>query len=425
MEPPPQKISRENPSAASPPRPPFPAYFAIMGSPVRTLVFGIVLLAMLGYADWIAGPSLKLTCFYLIPAFLLTWFLGRGWGYAVAAVYAAVSLAADIHSASAAPVALLLWNAAVRLATFVAITMVVDICRNLTREIEQLVEAKTSSLQREIALREESEEAIHKLASELSAAEDAQRRRLGHDLHDTLGQNLTVLKLQFQDVLEELPRDSSARNRVSGSLKLLEALIQQTRTLTFELYPSMLDDIGLVATLQRYAEQFESQTTVGILVSETDAPQEVASPIRAFLFRAVKELITNAVKHGKANEILVHVRWRHGGMRIIVDDDGAGFVPCELAGSDNRVGIGLAAITERLRFFGGTLHIESAHQQGSRAILDLPLQIQNGPFSEHDSKAPPAVDRPWPSEGNSPGGRAPAHPRAAVPRSRSAEVGQE
>jgi signal transduction histidine kinase len=351
------------------------AHFAILGSPRRTILFGIVLLALLGYADVSAGPSLKLTCFYLIPAFLLTWFMGRRWGYAVAVVYAVVSLAADAHGSPHPLAPLLFWNAAVRLATLVAFTLMVHVCKNMTREIERLIEAKTAGLQREIRFRKESEEAIHQLASQLSAAEDAQRKQLGHDLHDTLSQHLTVLKLQLEEITTEVPADSKMHHRIGSSLSLLDALIQQTRTLTFELYPSMLDDLGLVATLRRYAEQFESQTTVRILVTESDVPQDLPSPMGAFLFRAAKELITNAVKHGKAREILVQIRWRKQGVRIVIDDDGTGFDPEQALNPENRKGIGLAAITERLRFFGGTLRIESSDQQGSRALIDFPLQL--------------------------------------------------
>ena len=299
--------------------------------------------------------------------------MGRRWGYAVAVVYAAVSLAADVHGSPHSLSLLLFWNAAVRLATLVAFTLMVHVCKNMTREIERLVEAKTVGLQREIRIRQESEEAIHQLASQLSAAEDAQRKQLGHDLHDTLSQNLTVLKLQLEELMTEVPADSKMQHRISTSLSLLDALIQQTRTLTFELYPSMLDDLGLVATLRRYAEQFESQTTVRILITESDTPQTLPSSINAFLFRSVKELITNAVKHGKAREILIQIRWRKQGVRVVIDDDGAGFNPEWALHPENRKGIGLAAITERLRFFGGTLRIESSNQQGSRALIDFPL----------------------------------------------------
>lgn len=372
-----QELSSENTPAKESQRTFSLGLFAILGSPRRTIIFGILLLALLGYADVSAGPTLKLTCFYLIPAFLLTWFMGRRWGYAVAVVYAVVSFATDIHDLPQNISTLSFWNAAVRLATFVAFTLMIDLCRNLTREIERLVEAKTAGLQREINIREESEEAIHTLASQLSAAEDAQRKQLGHDLHDTLSQHLTVLKLQLEEAKAELPADSSPQRRLDNSLSLLEALIQQTRTLTFELYPSMLDDLGLVATLHRYAEQFENQTAVRIIVTESDTPQELPSPVGAFLFRTVKELVTNAVKHGKAREVLVQIRWRKQAVRIVIDDDGAGFDPAEALNPENRKGIGLASIIERLRFFGGTLRIESSDQQGSRAIVDFPLQHQN------------------------------------------------
>src|SRR6202000_2215419 len=102
------------------------------------------------------------------------------------------------------------------------------------------------------------EEAVHQLAAQLSAAAEVQRRQLAQDIHHTLGQTLTVLKMYPEDSLRGARDPRSVR--LKESLSLIENMIQQTRTMIFELYPAMLDDLGLVPTVRRHGEQIQGQT---------------------------------------------------------------------------------------------------------------------------------------------------------------------
>ncbi len=349
-----------------------PSYW-LLASRRRVIAVGVLTLALLGYVDWSTGPAVLWTCFYAIPAYLFGWFLGRRMGYLVAFVHALIWFAIDVSAGVPIDSPFLYWNMVVRFVTVAVIVWIVHVCRDLTREIGELVEAKTAGLRREVALRRESEEAIHRLASQLSAAEDAERRRLGQDVHDALGQNLSLLKLRLEAIAADLPPDSSARRRLAESAALLDDVIQQSRTLTFELYPSMLDDLGAGPTLRHYAEQLARQTAVAISVAESDVPPPaLPAALRRLPLPRGKELITNAIKHGPARFVLVQLRWRDGGVRLIVDDDGKGFDADGALKPDGHAGLGLAWIAERVRSFGGVVHIESAPSEGARVVVDLP-----------------------------------------------------
>src|SRR6185295_11168452 len=113
----------------------------------------------------------------------------------------------------------------------------------------------------------------------------------------------------------------------------LAAVIRQTRTLTFELYPSMLGQLGLTTTLRHYAEQLSAHSGARVVVLESGPQAAPGEPDDGFLFRAVKELVGNALKHGAAREIVVQIRRRRAHVRILVQDDGKGFDPSGTVGT--------------------------------------------------------------------------------------------
>jgi signal transduction histidine kinase len=261
------------------------------------------------------------------------------------------------------------WNLAMRLAFFSGSVLLLSGWRNLERRLSTMVAQRTS--------------ALRNLAAQLSAAEDAERRKLAYDMHDALSQALSLIKINLDSAQLEADDPAARERRLATCGAMIDEVIKQTRTLMFDLHPAMLDDLGLVPTLQWYATDFAQRTRAELVVSEHGTRRPLAVATTNYLFRAVKELSGNAVRHGHAAEIIVAVHWEPAGVRLVVDDDGRGFDVGAARAPDARGGLGLAGIDERVSSMGGSLVVESKPGQGTRVIIEVPtpLKVEETPHA--------------------------------------------
>jgi signal transduction histidine kinase len=214
---------------------------------------------------------------------------------------------------------------------------------------------------------------LRRLATRLAEAEDSERLRLATDLHDGLGQMLLVLKLNLSAVLVDLPAETDGARRVGHAMETVDDLIHKSRSLTFDLHPVMLDHLGLVATLRQYGEDFARQANLEIMIDEQGTPRPLDVAVARHLFRSLKELLTNAVRHGRARQIVISVHWMSDHLRLLVDDDGVGFDSTRALAPSASKGLGLPSIHERLRSLGGSMDVESSSRIGTRVVLEVPL----------------------------------------------------
>jgi signal transduction histidine kinase len=339
---------------------------------------GVMVLVLVGVVDWMAGPLVSLLLFYFIPVCVITWYGGLRWGI-VAACAATALWAPAVYELSKEPPLLsrgalpVYWNLAVRVASLSILAVLVHACKRLTERVEVLVAERTAALESELTAQKKAEQEIRLLAAQLATAEGQERQRVAQDLHDTLGQDLSALKLSLQSLTGEGESAEDQRARLAAALEILNGMIQKTRNMTFELHPPMLDDLGLAPTLQRFAQRFGAQTGVQVAIAESGERGNMTSAHNALLFRAIKELILNAARHGQAREVIVGLHWEKQTVRIVVDDDGRGFAPG--APGEGHAGLGLAWIRERVESLGGSMVAESAPDgSGARIILTLDMQ---------------------------------------------------
>jgi PAS domain S-box-containing protein len=215
------------------------------------------------------------------------------------------------------------------------------------------------------------ERELHALAARLALAEDKGRRRLALDLHDSIGQTLSVLKLNLEAGADP--------PRLAAALHLLQEVIAQVRTMTFDLYPAMLDDLGLAPALHWYAEQFKAQTGILAEVSETGRPFPLSAGMAGSLFRVVKELLANVAKHAGAREVVVALRWEQRLLRLVVADDGCGFEAARVWPPASASGLGLLSIRERIAALRGQVLVESEPGLGTRVIVEAPREDLTAP----------------------------------------------
>jgi len=340
--------------------------------PGRILAMSSTFLFLVAYFDWTTGTDVRLGVLYLVPVVLVTLFVGKRMGLVMGAVAALAWLYVDMGEGKGYTRPHIAYiNAVIRFIFFTLSVYVLSSWKQIGLKLEQAVRERTAAISAEVAERKAAEESLHKLAMKLSDVEDAERRRLAHDIHDTVGQNLSVVKFRLESAASQAV--DGARSALVDSAGLIDSLIQQTRNLTFELHPPMLEDLGLTAALRWYAKVFNQQTQTQVNVEEFGEPmKKLPVSIGSNLFRSVKELMNNARKHGKATEIVISVYWRPNDVRVVVDDNGQGFEPTVALANPAR-GLGLAGIQERTSTMGGTMELESEKEKGSRAILRLPL----------------------------------------------------
>jgi PAS domain S-box-containing protein len=211
------------------------------------------------------------------------------------------------------------------------------------------------------------------LASQLTIAEELERRRIAEDLHDQIGQSLALARLQIAAALKSTTDSklTSILNELSESM--LQAT-QDTRHLILDLsYPTM-NELGLGPAISDWLEEQVGQR-YGL---ETEVIHDghklpLDDEMRAILFRNIRELLTNVVKHAQAKKVSVSLEEINGDIKVVVEDDGVGFDPIAASGDLRRMdGFGLFSIEERMADLGGSLEVVSAPGKGSRIILILP-----------------------------------------------------
>jgi len=198
---------------------------------------------------------------------------------------------------------------------------------------------------------------------------DAEARRIAHALHDEAGQLLAALYL----AVDEIARDATPtmQERLEELRTLLNEVYEQLRRLAHELRPPMLDELGLVPTIEYLAEGMAKRTGLSITV-EGSTGERLAPPVEIALYRIVQGALTNVTKHARARGAHVEFQRRDGTLTCHVRDDGAGFDP---AASENRArGLGLVGMRERLEALGGELLISSAPGHGTVLTARIPLE---------------------------------------------------
>lgn len=224
----------------------------------------------------------------------------------------------------------------------------------------------------ELALYQEN---LRSLASELSLTEERERRRLAEFLHDEIGQILALTKIKLGGLQRELP-SPHLHQQANEVRDFLDEAIRLTRNLTFELSLPILYEMGLEEAVEWLAEQFQKEYGIAITVNHDSQPTPLTEGARVLLFRIVRELLTNVVKHARARHAGISFTKEGEHLHIRLTDDGIGFevgeqfYPMAAAMS----GFGLFSVRERLSHLGGILDVNSSPGQGTRVTIIVPLR---------------------------------------------------
>jgi two-component system, NarL family, sensor histidine kinase DegS len=203
-------------------------------------------------------------------------------------------------------------------------------------------------------------------------AQEAERQRLSRQMHDGPAQALSNFILQTEIAMRLLDADPAMAKEELGNLKSSAmGTFQKVRNFIFELRPMMLDDLGLVPTLRKYADAFKEQTGLDVNLSVTGAERRLEPYLEVMVFRAAQELLGNSSRHSQATLIKVQVDMGSEMVRVSVDDNGKGFDPEILKQSTN---LGLKLIRERSEMLGGNFEIDSLAGSGARITFSVPAR---------------------------------------------------
>lgn len=220
-------------------------------------------------------------------------------------------------------------------------------------------------------LREYSDD-LRTLSRSLLETQESERGDLARELHDEIGQILTVVSMNLHATRRLIP--PAAERRIDESIKIIDHAIQQVRSISLELRPSMLDDLGLDAALRWYVDR-QAQRTGLLIQLSLQLLERLPSDLESTCFRIIQEGVTNATRHARARHVWVMVRQSLQALDLCVRDDGVGFDP-EAARRRATSGacIGLLGMRERARLAGGRLDVESSPAHGSEIRVRIPRE---------------------------------------------------
>ena len=244
--------------------------------------------------------------------------------------------------------------------------------KEVKEQLERRVEQRTSDLAASRQALERNEEQLHTLTGRILTAQEEERRRIAQDLHDDVNQRLALLMLDLQGIDRRLePVGVDVQQAVRNVVKGLEELSDDVRYMAYRFHPSILDDLGLKAALQRLLDDFSSRTGVKTLFVHQPFDHTLDKTAATAVYRVVQECLSNIARHAQATRVEVEVTVEDEGLVVMVRDDGRGFDQGALHRTAG--GLGLLNMRERLLAVQGACEVESMPGKGTTVSVYVPL----------------------------------------------------
>jgi PAS domain S-box-containing protein len=219
----------------------------------------------------------------------------------------------------------------------------------------------------------EYQQRLQRMAFDRVVVEERERRRVAMALHDGVTQYLALARITLDPVRQRL--EEANRKAVDSAVELITQAIDETRSLSFELSPPVLYDLGIKAGLCWLGEKLEQATGLHVEIADDGTDPSVDDVTAAILFRSVRELLMNVFKHAKSKIARVSLGNRADHVEVVVEDTGAGFEPAQTSSSR---GFGLMSVREEIGRLGGVVEVISAPDRGTRIRMRVPSRLADG-----------------------------------------------
>ena len=328
-------------------------FYRVKISRASLAIVCLILAGMIGYVDYVTGYEHSMLLFYFLPISLAAWFGNFAFGIVMVVVCVTTWVFADV--ASGIP-ALGFWNIGISFASYMLFAGVVSKLGTLVRELDRRVDERTAAYEREMVER-------RRLDEEIAQVADRERRRLGHDLHDKLGQHLTGTALAAQVLKEKLAaRCCPETNDAEKLVQCLEEGIDFTRNLARGFFSPELRAEGLVVALQNLAETISEQSDINCVLHGDELIPIHDATVANQLYRIAQEAVTNSLKHAAASHIHIRLAMDGSELCLSVVDDGVGFPD-----NPRSEGLGLHLMRHAAALSGGSFDIRRNGGKGTIA----------------------------------------------------------
>lgn len=333
----------------------------------------IIIILVVGVVDYLTHFGLSLSAFYLLGIGIAAWFVGRSFAVVLSVLSVIVCLVAQYAAGARSDFLIVpVWNAGISLVSYLVVVWLLRSLRALhdelaarRNELEVRVQQRTAALIEEAAERD-------RLEKEILNIIERERQRIGHDLHDSLGQHLTAAALAGQVLQENLVASSSREAADADSLvQLVEQAVELTRQLSRGLAPIELAGEGLMDALRELTVSTEERSKIRCDFIYEEPVLIADSTIATHLYRIAQEAVNNAVKHAKPANIVIQLSDTNGNIELIVEDNGVGLPQPPPKGR----GMGLWIINHRAGMIGAALTVQRPTAGGTIITCTLRDQL--------------------------------------------------
>jgi signal transduction histidine kinase len=244
--------------------------------------------------------------------------------------------------------------------------------RERTKELENTL----SAFREEVSFHQKTEQKLRELSLSVLRIQDQERRRVARDLHDSVGQTLTALKISLSMLENAVARNPQTADFFVDLNGLADQALQEIRATSFLLHPPLLDEVGFAAAASWYVDGFNKRSPIQVRL-ELPQGDRLPASVEIVLFRVLQESLTNITKHAGSATVDVLLQVDQDAILLSVRDYGKGISAERLAkmnGSGSDVGVGIAGMRERLKELGGRLEIVS-DPAGTLLRASVPLPV--------------------------------------------------
>lgn len=334
-----------------------------------SIVVALLLVLVVGVADYFSGYQIYWSIFYLMAISFALWNVGLVFALLIAVLSTASWLLGDWAAGVVYPNRFVpVWNALITFGFYLVVIWLASRLKLFHQMLETRIRDRTAALRQEVAARERLEKEVIEVA-------ERERRRIGYDLHDTLCQHLTATSLSLQVLSGKLAEASlpQAKDADQG-VQLVENAIDLTRSIAKGLFPLELEGEGLAGALLELCRNTVNHNHIKCeFVSDRPVPA-LDSTMAMHLYRIAQEAVANAVKHGHVSHVTVQTSHRNGALSLSVKDDGIGLPEQPPV----HQGLGLRIMASRAGMIGGTFSVANNAEGGTTVTCWLETTNKSG-----------------------------------------------